>query len=344
MKITGIVTEDIPFHKGFGQPIENVRKIAKCDVLIAIMPACFSQRGEPVFMDKWLRTRHLLDAGVDLVIELPFALSVRSIGHYAQAVVDLLELAGVEEMIFASETNNLEELRQFASMSFSIDGIKENLDLSNGYPSSYNLQAGAYYPNDIKAIAYLRAMDKKQITPCTFQSEPVDSMIAQTSDEYISWSDYYPFLRWKLLTQDHDSLSKLFLFDEGIASHLLKHSRSSDSWETFLSQCVKRRYTPAYIQRTCVHLLVHTLKDKIRQIQPLTTLRILGFNDIGRAYLNVLKSQDIRVASRFNQIPFIIRELEYKAMLSYVSPMSSERRNAIVEREMGGPIILTDKD
>jgi len=75
-------------------------------------------------------------------------------------------------------------------------------------------------------------------------------------------------------------------------------------------------------------------------MQSPTTLRVLGFNDKGRTLLKDLKDKDVRIASRFNQIPKYIRELEYRATLAYVTPLPNELRRSLLEREIAGPVIL----
>ncbi|MGB7595638.1 MAG: nucleotidyltransferase family protein, partial [Erysipelotrichaceae bacterium] len=329
---------NLVFSEDFGNQVKKIRESSQCGLLIALMPGHFDQRGEPAILDKWRRTAALLEYGADLVIELPFAHTVQGVTHFAQAAVETLSSAGVDTLAFASETGNLEELKQLSRMSFNADAIKEKAKEGTPYPKSYGLSAGAYYPFDILGIAYLRALLGKEITPLTYACD-ADPFTSSPS----SWPLYYPFLRWKLLTQDHASLSRLFLFDEGTEHHLLKHTASCDTWDELMQVCVTRRYTAPRLLRVCAHLMVHTLKDEIVQSKGLTVLRILGFDDAGRAYLKNLKAQEIRVASRFNQLPAVLRELEYRSTLAYAAPLSVQRRNALVEREMGGPVIKTRK-
>ena len=339
MKITGIIVANLLFPEEFAKQIEKVREIAECDLLAALMPGCFSQRGEPALSDKWERTAYLLDHGIDLVVELPFAHTVQGIAHYAKAAVATLQHAGVDTIAFASETNNLEELKQLSVLSFNIDAVKEKQADGTPYPKSCGLSAGAYYPYDITGIAFLRAMQGTAIVPLTFEHFNIN---ADAPDSNL-WSSYYPFLRWKLLTQDHVSLSRLFLFDDGIKQHLLKHAANCDTWDSFKQACVTRRYTLPRLQRACTHLMVHTLDSEIALCKELTVLRILGFNDAGRAYLKAFKAKEVRVASRFNQLPQALRELEYRSTLAFTAPLSVERRNTLLMREMAGPVIKTRK-
>ncbi len=340
MKITGIIAENHPFHKGLRKIIENTHELTECDVLVAVMPGCFSQRGEPYAIDKWQRTQQLLEMGVDLVIEIPFALAVQSKKYFAKASIELLALAGVDTLAFASEINNLAELQELAALPFGVDAIKERL-IDGAYPQTYDLEAGAYFHNDILAIAYLRSMREKSMTPLSFQHVFDEFEEEIQFSKGIRWQQYYPFLRWKLLTQDQVSLANLFLFDEVMLHHLVSQAEVCDTWEIFLKSCMTRRYTQARIQRACTQILVNLQKSEVEKAQSCTTLRILGFNDMGRGYLKLLNANNVKIASRFSRVPQFVRALEYRATITYVTPFTSERRNEILKRELGGPIIKT---
>lgn len=339
-KIAGILPDENAFHKGCDKLLKIAHKLSGCDVLIAILPGAFSTSGEPIAIDKWQRTAKALESGADLVIELPFGMAMQGINRSVEAAIALLALAQVDTIVVASETNNLAELNLIADLPIKVDALKEKTDACDTYPTSYGLIAGAYYPHDIAAIAAIRAMRDKEIEPqiYPFVDDTEDSSESHNSADF---SLYYPFLKWKLQTLDHTSLSAVFLYDEGIENHFAKHIGDCDTWDAFLKQCLTRRYTKKRIQRVCVQLLVHTLKSEIDRIKLLNTLRILGFNDIGRDYLKVLKAQKIKIASRFNQIPETLRELEYRSTIAYATPFTTERRKALIEREMGGPVIKT---
>lgn len=374
MKITGIVTEYNPFHQGHIHHITLTRRITGCDVLIAVMSGNFVQRGEPAVIDKWQRAQAALTHGVDLVIELPFAYAVQSAKQFAEASIGILALAGVTDIVFGSETNNLEELKEFAAMPINVNAFKEKMKSGAGYPAAYGLSTASYFPNDILGIAYLKAMEGTGITPHTIQrtnnyhdtamesefasasalrhahfnhlplnaQTPLESALA--TYPATDWQAYYPALRLKLLTTDKETLSRLFLFDEGIENHLVKQAMNSDTWEIFLNRAVTRRYTKARIQRSCTHALVHTRKEEINGLSKYPYLRVLGFNQIGREYLRHLQTNEVKIASRFNQIPEAIRKLEFRSTLAYASVLPPELRNQLVKREIQGPIVIEKKD
>ena len=71
MKVTGIIAEYNPFHKGHMYHIEQARISTGCDYIIVAVSGDFVQRGEPAVFDKYTRAKSALLAGADLVLELP---------------------------------------------------------------------------------------------------------------------------------------------------------------------------------------------------------------------------------------------------------------------------------
>ena len=118
MKVCGIVCEYNPLHQGHLYHIKKARELSKCDILIACMSGNFVQRGEFAIVDKWTRTKAALDNGVDLVLELPFVFACQSAENFGKNAVKILALAQCDSICFGSETNNLEELKEIASMSY----------------------------------------------------------------------------------------------------------------------------------------------------------------------------------------------------------------------------------
>jgi predicted nucleotidyltransferase len=111
MRITGIIVEYNPFHNGHLLHLKETINKTKCDCVIAVMSGNFVQRGEPAFVNKWARTEMALEAGVDLVLELPLIYSISSAEGFAYgAVATLNKLGVVDSLCFGSEAGSIEEL------------------------------------------------------------------------------------------------------------------------------------------------------------------------------------------------------------------------------------------
>ncbi len=362
MKICGIVAEYNPLHQGHIYHLNRAREITGCDLLVAVMSGNIVQRGEFAVIDKWARARKAIEAGIDLVIELPFPFVCQSATQFGEAAIKLLSIAGCDSVVFGSETNNLEELKEIASMSFNIDNFRENMKEGYSYPASYGYMADSYGPNDILAISYLRALENyPDITPYSIKRigeyHDEDSTVLFPSAQAIrkarklgqdiseltplaselenyptpDWNMIYPYLRTLLLTVPAEELRNMFLMDEGIENHLIKQARECDSWSQFINQATTRRYTTSRIQRTLCHLLVHNTKEDMRILPEIDRIRPLAFNEKGRQYLKELQAQGVIVANHFTQNIKNYRNLEYKVAAVYGMLMDDEQRYSVVQ-------------
>ena len=71
MKVTGIIAEYNPFHRGHAYHIEQAKKLTGADAVVVVMSGDFTQRGTPAIMDKYARARMALMNGADVVIATP---------------------------------------------------------------------------------------------------------------------------------------------------------------------------------------------------------------------------------------------------------------------------------
>lgn len=371
MKATGIITEYNPFHQGHLHHIQKTKELTHCEVLVAVMSGNFVQRGEMAIVDKWQRAQAAIENGVDLVIELPYLYATQSASQFAEAAIQLLHLADVESIVFGSESNDLEKLKEIASMSFNVDYLKEALHAGEGYAKAYSLGSVIMQPNDILAIAYLKALSNTKIIPYCIQrtnqyhDTSMDTEIASATairkayfedgiqaenapmiikEPTVCWKQFYPVLRVLFQTLDPNQMKEIFLFNEGIENHLRKQMENSSSWEDFLNRSVNKRYTKARIQRTCLHLLNHITKQDAALLEPLDTLRVLAMNQTGQKYLKELKKKEVKIASRFAQVPYHLREMELKTTRLYASLMEKEDYQRLVEKEIGGAMRIINSN
>ena len=98
-KITGIIAEFNPFHKGHEYLLNQIEGIK-----IVAMSGNWMQRGEPAIFDKWTRAQMALACGADLVVELPVTASVQAADFFASGAVDILKNLGITDLAFGSES------------------------------------------------------------------------------------------------------------------------------------------------------------------------------------------------------------------------------------------------
>lgn len=150
MKTVGIITEYNPLHNGHLYHINETRRLSNCDRLICVMSGNFTQRGEPMIIDKFTRTSWALQNGVDLVIELPFVFTVQNADIFAFTSVSILDKLGVDEIYFGSETGNIAELKQLGDILQSDQYnhlVKKFMKEGTSYPTSNDKAMKELYPN-----------------------------------------------------------------------------------------------------------------------------------------------------------------------------------------------------
>jgi len=112
MGVVGLITEYNPFHNGHLHHLRESLRVADAEVAVAVMSGHFLQRGEPALVDKWVRTRMALAAGVDVVVELPFPWACNSAPRFAEGAVRALDaLGGIDSLCFGSEAGELGRLQ-----------------------------------------------------------------------------------------------------------------------------------------------------------------------------------------------------------------------------------------
>ncbi len=116
MLAAGIVVEYNPLHNGHLYHIQQTREKTGADCLIAVMSGNFLQRGEPALVDKFTRTKMALAAGVDLVVELPYAFSTQHAEIFARGAVEILSALKCTYLVFGSEDGDISRFVNTANL------------------------------------------------------------------------------------------------------------------------------------------------------------------------------------------------------------------------------------
>ncbi|UOQ43148.1 nucleotidyltransferase [Halobacillus salinarum] len=192
MKACGVVVEYNPFHNGHHYHLIKSKEKAGADCMIAVMSGNFLQRGEPAIMDKWHRASAALQAGADLVLELPYIFAVQHSDYFSKGAVLTLAAAGVEAICFGSEIGEIEPFitawENFKSKKSTYDETVRNyLNRGFSFPEasrygyeSIGLAEGKMdlsKPNNILGYSYV-----KQILAINPSIEPLT--IARTNSQY----------------------------------------------------------------------------------------------------------------------------------------------------------------
>ena len=115
MKICAIISEYNPFHYGHLKHIQDAKRQSGSDAVMVILSGNFTQRGEPTILNKHVRARIALEAGADIVVQMPTA--------YATSTAEIFALAGVKiansfenvtHLAFGCETTRTDLLMELA--------------------------------------------------------------------------------------------------------------------------------------------------------------------------------------------------------------------------------------
>lgn len=178
MKITGLIAEYNPFHNGHAYHLEQARRITGCDYLVVVMSGSFVQRGEPAIVNKYLRARMALEAGADLILELPVSYACASAEYFAGGAVSLLTRLGVaDSLCFGCEEASLEPLMEAARLlarepkSYQA-ALRSYLKRGLSFPAARQEALRDYLspeacrcldsPNNILGIEYLKALIRQE--------------------------------------------------------------------------------------------------------------------------------------------------------------------------------------
>ena len=95
METAGIVAEYNPFHNGHAWQLKELKKQLGDVSVVACMSGAFVQRGEAAIASPLVRAEMAIRGGIDLVLELPVAYSLRSADYFAAGAVQTLAATGL---------------------------------------------------------------------------------------------------------------------------------------------------------------------------------------------------------------------------------------------------------
>lgn len=134
--------------------------------------------------------------------------------------------------------------------------------------------------------------------------------------------DFYPFLRYQILTSTPLQLSQYHLVEEGLENLLIAKINQSQSMEEFIQSLLSKRYTRPRIQRMLIHILMKNTKQDIHNAMNIDYIRILAMNTKGRQYIKLIKKNcPYHLITRFSSYSHPALDIEFKAskLLSLIS-------------------------
>ncbi len=340
----GIICEYNPFHNGHLYHIEKIKELHPDSEIVLVMSGYFTERGEISLISKYNKTRIALEYGIDLVLELPVLYGVNSADIFAETAVKILDEANVDELIFGSETCDVELLKKLANAQLDDEDfgskVKQTMKSGVNYPTALSKVLGTTLKsNDILAVAYIKAImkSKSKIIPrpikrtndfndITSSNEMISAQnIREKLKNRLDISNYIPkydkkyindideeklfnLIKYRILTDNN--LGLYLGVDEGIDNVLKRKILKVTSYEDLINSVKSKRYTTSRIRRMLIHILLGIEKEDISIT--LNNFRILGFTERGQRILKDLDNSNFiyRDNSR-------IRELELRSAQVY---------------------------
>lgn len=306
MRACGIVVEYNPLHNGHLHHLKKSKELSGCDVVIGVMSPNFVQRGEPAIVSKKERVQAALDAGVNIVVELPTLYAVENANIFAKYALQILNELKVNSICFGSESGNTESFLEKYSKSSLLTPhldflVSDLMDEGYSYPKAMAMalkqmdEIRLETPNDILGLAYYNEIKKnnypiemhtihrvnnynddslnyenvsaKAIREALKKSSDIAEFTPMKLDGELFYLDeYFDLLKYKILTMSADELKQIHLMEEGIENLFKKKIVDAHSMNDFINSCVSKRYTFARIKRTIVHILLNTKKDFAKEM------------------------------------------------------------------------------
>ena len=278
MKVTGIIAECNPLHEGHKYLIDQARRQCGADYIVVALSGDYVQRGAPAVLSREARTSQLLQAGADLVVELPLYVSCSGADYFARGAVALMESLGVvTDLAFGSESGDLEGLTETASAlagepeEFRIrlrEGLREGLTYAQALAAAVQDIDLPATPNDLLGTHYLQALAKSgsairahaiKRTDSRSASEIRAQMISsrQGGDPCLCRDDFSDLLLHALCRAGSaGDLADCLDVSPDLASRIMNELPFYRSYSQFCARVKTRNYTYTRISRALLHILL----------------------------------------------------------------------------------------
>ena len=332
MTIIGIIAEFNPLHNGHKYLLEQAKGLK-----IVAMSGNFMQRGEPAIVDKWTRAQMALENGADLVVELPFLVSVQAADFFGQGAVDILARLGVDSLAFGTEevldyqkiadlySERGQEMEQF------VDNLPDSLSYPQKTQAMWKEFAGLDFsgntPNHVLALAYAKAIAGRNIRLHPIQrqgagyhsvNKDVDFASATALRQHQSDKDFLerfmPSVELfenttKVNWEDYFSLLRyqilsnpdltiIYQLNQEMAVRIKDAIKTARSVDELVEVVATKRYTKARVRRLLTYILVQARESNLPE-----AIHVLGFTEKGRQHLKSLKGQ-VNLVSRIGKEPW----------------------------------------
>ena len=302
MRISAVICELNPAHEGHKYIFDRARECG--DVVVAVMSGNFVQRGENAIFDKYKRAESALEIGADVVLELPFPWSCASAQYFAVAAVHIAESVGCTDLVFGSESGNIDALKKAALLlsgelfNSAIPGderaaeYRERLlyELDPSLPEGILSRA-----NDILGVEYIKNLKNAEAHPIRrISCHSASSIRAEIKDNRSQFGDavFYDRLTELIFNRLRCDSKPDFATAEaagGVGMRLYKAAFDSKNGEEMIAASATKQYTNARLKRCGLYYLTDVKRTDLQAMPLFST--VLGFNKKGREYLSSIRKR-----------------------------------------------------
>ena len=329
MQAVGMIAEFNPFHAGHAYALAQARKLTQADVVVVVMSGNYVQRGEPAIFDKWVRARAALDHGADIVIELPVTGAVQAADQFAEAGVAALRVTALAFGTEHPELAYLDLARQLEKAPLTDPGFSDYTQTyATQLNAAYAKAAGITQtdPNFMLGLSYAKAVlalqvpmqlypfgrqgvahDALQLTANLASASairqrlrrgeslakivPADLIPVYSKQQQYGWSQYFPWLKYRLQTADLAQLRQVATMAEGLEYRFTQQIDDAIDMTSFLKRVKSKRYTYARLRRLALAITLNMTIAAVEKARHLPQLHVLGFTPAGQQYLRQVKHQ-----------------------------------------------------
>jgi len=136
--------------------------------------------------------------------------------------------------------------------------------------------------------------------------------------------DYFNFLKYKIIIEEN--LEKYHLVEKDLAVKLKKEIQNSTNYEELIQNVKSKHQTYSKISRALLHILCNYTKEESKENTKIKYIRLLGFNDTGRKYLNKHKKDiSLPIISKITKEKESMLELELNTTKIYTLPYKDSK-------------------
>lgn len=329
MSVCGIIAEYNPFHAGHACHCRRIRQQLPDVTLVSVMSGNYVQRGDLAVWEKYRRAGYAVrSGGPDLIFELSLPAALGSAERFAAGAVSQLLASGcLTHLSFGSECGDADLLTRTATVMQTAefaDRRRQKLLTGIGYAAASQAALQEIFPegapllgtpNDTLGIQYLRALGGRPVSVLPIprvgaghDAPPADGFPSASylralltegqdtscylSPETAGWPQHtlrqhereiLSYLR----RLSPSELAALPDVSEGLENRLYRAVRESRTIGESVESCTSRRYARSRIRRLilCAWLGIHADLAAL----PPQYLRVLAFNERGRALLKTMK-------------------------------------------------------